>query len=318
MRLLVTGASGFVGGHTLPALAAAFPDAELIGCGDGAGMLRLDIADAAASRDLVARIRPAGIVHLAAIAAPAEARRDPGRAWAVNHAGTMALAAALAQNVPRAAFVFASSAEIYGASFRDAAGRALDESAPIAPLTPYAATKAAADLALAALPGLAAVRLRLFNHTGPGQGANFAVPAFACQIARIEAGLQAPPLRAGRLDTARDFLDVRDVARAYALALGWALEGGRGAFNIASGRARRIGDVLASLFALAGIAPQVESEPPPAEIAGGHAEILESRGDASLARAVLGWEPVIPWETTLADVLADWRLRVWESSKKQI
>jgi nucleoside-diphosphate-sugar epimerase len=302
MRLLVTGASGFVGSHVMPALADLFPGAEIIGCGDAPGMEKLDIAEAPSVRTLVGRIRPAGIVHLAAIAAPAAARRDPSRAWAVNHAGTLALANALAASAPGGAFVFASSAEVYGRSFD---GTALDETAPLAPLNAYAATKAAADLALGAIPGIAAVRLRPFNHTGPGQSADFVVPAFARQIARIEAGLQPPSMTVGRLDTARDFLDVRDVARAYARALRHALAGGTGAFNIASGTARPIGAVLARLQSLAGVEAEVHSN------AGARLpEVVAASGDSGLARAVLGWAPAIPWETTLADVLADWRMRV--------
>jgi nucleoside-diphosphate-sugar epimerase len=302
MRLLVTGASGFVGSHVLPALADLFPGAEIIGCGDEPGMEKLDITEAPSVQALVGRIRPSGIVHLAAIAAPAAARRDPSHAWAVNHGGTLALANALAATVQGGAFVFASSAEVYGRSFD---GTALDETAPLAPLNPYAATKVAADLALGAIPGIAAVRLRPFNHTGPGQSADFVVPAFARQIARIEAGLQPPSMTVGRLDTARDFLDVRDVARAYALALRHALAGVTGAFNIASGTTRPIGDVLARLQSLAGIDAEVHSA-----AAARLPEVVAARGDAGLARAVLGWAPAIAWETTLADVLADWRKRV--------
>ncbi|MDE2333487.1 MAG: GDP-mannose 4,6-dehydratase [Rhodospirillales bacterium] len=310
MRLLVTGASGFVGAHLMPALAQAFPDAELIGCGEARPLERLDITDHAGVRRLVARTRPQGVVHLAAIAIPAEARRDPARAWAVNHGGTVALAHALAAQGGGPAFVLASSSEVYGRSFGAAP---LGEDAPLAPLTPYAATKAAADLAVAAIPGLAAVRLRAFNHTGPGQSAAFVVPAFARQICRIALGRQAPVMTVGRLDTARDFLDVRDVARAYVLSLRHALGGGRGAFNIASGTARPIGDVLAALLALAAVAPRIV--PAAGERA---ADVLSPCGDAARARAVLGWQPAIAWPTTLADVLADWRERVRDEPREPL
>jgi nucleoside-diphosphate-sugar epimerase len=203
--------------------------------------------------------------------------------------------------------VHASSADIYGASFR--VGRALDEGAATAPMNTYAATKAAADLALGAMAadGLRVVRLRPFNHTGPGQTESFVVPAFAAQVARIAAGRQAPVLQVGNLDAARDFLDVRDVCAAYVAAIARAETLAPGAlFNIASGVPRRIGDMLDDLLRLAGVAARIETDPTRMR----PSDIPTASGDATAARDTLGWAPVVAWEATLRDVLADWRERV--------
>ncbi len=299
-RILITGASGFVASHLVPALRAAFPGAALTLCGAG----DLDVTDAGAVRALVARVRPEACVHLAAISAIGAARQDPALAWRVNLLGTLALAEAL--RAQDALLVYPSSAEIYGASFR--AGRPLDETAAPAPQNTYAATKAAADLALGAMAadGLRVVRLRPFNHTGPGQTEAFVVPAFAAQAARIAAGLQPPVLKVGNLDARRDFLDVRDVCAAYAAAITRAETLPPGAvLNLASGTPRRIGDVLDDLLRLAGVAPRIE--PDPARMR--PSDIPTAAGDASAARAALGWAPRIAWPDTLAAILADWTAR---------
>ena len=297
-RILVTGATGFVGGHLLPALRSAFPAAELL-------CPRFDLADPDAVEQAVVATAPDGCVHLAGIAAIADARTDPGRAWAVNLGGTLSLARAILRHAPGCRLVFAGSADSYGGSFRR--GVPLDEDVALAPLNTYAATKAAADLALGAMAGegLHAVRVRPFNHTGPGQSAAFVVPAFARQAARIAAGRQKPVLQVGGLDPWRDFLDVRDVCRAYALCLGADLAPGT-VLNIASGTPRRVGDVLADVLALAGVEARPEAE------AGRLRpnDIPTASGDAARARAALGWAPSILWNRTLRDVLADWQNRV--------
>lgn len=299
-RILVTGASGFVGQHLLAALRQRFPD----GAVEAAGF---DVSDGVAVADGVAAARPAALVHLAAIAAPAEARRDPDAAWRVNLGGTLNLARAVLATAPDCVLLFASSADAYGRSF--AAGTPLDETAPLAPLNAYGATKAAADLALGAMTadGLRCIRVRPFNHTGPGQSEAFAVPAFARQIARIEAGLQEPVIRVGALDAVRDFLDVRDVCAAYAEALARADALPPGAIlNLASGQARRMADVLAGLLRASGVRAETRSEPSRLR----PSEISVASGDAGLARRLLGWTPRIAWEQTVHDVLADWRQRV--------
>ncbi len=304
-RILLTGASGFVAGHLIPQLRAAFPDADLTLCGEG--LVALDISDHAAVFDLVRRVRPEACIHLAAISAIGEARRDPERAWRVNLMGTLALAEALREVVPDCVMVFASSAEIYGASFKT--GSALDEAAAAAPTNTYAATKAAADLALGAMAGdgLRVVRVRPFNHTGAGQTEGFVVPAFAAQIARIGAGKQGAGLMVGNLDACRDFLDVRDVCAAYVACIAQAEALAPGAvLNLASGVARRIGDVLQDLLRISGVRVEVTLDPTRLR----PSDIPMARGDAGLAGRTLGWAPRIAWETTLGDVLADWRGRL--------
>ncbi len=298
-RILVTGASGFVGGHLGAALAARFPTTDVIS-GEA------DLRDHQAVAQMVAHTRPDACVHLAAISTVSQAAADQDVAWAVNLHGTLALARALQAQVPACRLIFPSSAEAYGASFR--AGVALDEAAPLAPLTLYGVTKASADLALGMMAGggLDVVRVRAFNHTGPGQSDSFVVSAFARQLAAISLGQQAPEMLVGNLDSARDFLDVRDVCAAYAAAIAVERVPSGCILNIASGTARRIADVLAELRALAGVAVSVRTDPARLR----PSDIPTASGNASAARALLGWSPRIPWRTTLSDLFEDWRMRL--------
>jgi GDP-4-dehydro-6-deoxy-D-mannose reductase len=152
--------------------------------------------------------------------------------------------------------------------------------------------------------GLRVVRLRLFNHTGPGQSEAFVVSAFARQIARIEAGHQLPVIHVGALDSWRDFLDVRDVVSAYVACLRIAPELPPGTIvNIASGIPRKIGDILGELMDIAGIHPEIVIDGARLR----SSEIISASGDAARARQLLGWTPKTPWTQTLADVLAYWR-----------
>ena len=300
-RILVTGAGGFVGTHLMPVLAASLPGAAL-------DTARFDITDPAAVDAAIAASPPDAVVHLAAVSAISAARQDPDRAWRINLGGTLNLARAVLAHAPGCMMVFSSSADIYGASFRG--GQPLAEDALPAPLNTYAATKAAADLALgamAAADGLRVVRVRAFNHTGPGQSADFVVPAFAGQVARIAAGLQPPVLQVGDLSPMRDFLDVRDVCAAYAACVRHAdaLPPGT-VLNLASGQPRRMADVLQSLLDAAGVKAQAQTDAARLR----PSDIPLAAGDATLARRLLGWAPAIPWPQTVADVLADWRVRV--------
>ena len=297
--VLVTGGDGFVGKHLVLRLRARFPEAQVQAAA-------FDISDRAAVRAAVRALRPAACVHLAALSTVAHGRADPEAVWRVNLHGTLNLAQALLDEAPDCRMVHASTAEAYGASF--SAGHALDEAAPLAPRTTYGASKAAADLALGALAadGLRVVRLRAFNHTGPGQTDAFVVPAFARQVALIEAGRQAARIEVGDLSPQRDFLDVRDVCEAYAAALDLADPPPGVILNIASATLRRIGDILADLLTLAGVSADIVPDPSRMR----PTDILVAAGDCTRARALLGWQPRIPWTQTLADVLDDWRARI--------
>lgn len=203
--------------------------------------------------------------------------------------------------------LFVSSADAYGDAGRS--GAPIDEEAPLAPRNIYTATKAAVELALGSMvgQGLRVVRLRPFNHTGPKQSPALVISAFARQIVRIATVRQAPLLDVGNLGTWRDFLDVRDVCAVYVACIDRrnTLPSGT-IINVGSGHARRIGDVLDDLMALAGVAADVRAEASRTRAnAVTHAII-----NAGRARALLGWEPIVPWSQTLVDVLQDWRARI--------
>jgi GDP-4-dehydro-6-deoxy-D-mannose reductase len=299
-RILITGAAGFVGRHLTAALASAFPDARLF-------TQEFDITDPAQVSHAVSDSMPDVCLHLAAISTNAMAAPDENRAWAVNLHGTLHLAHAILRHAPDCQMLFVSSADVYGASFRS--GSKLDENSPLAPLNLYAATKAAADLALGALAeqGLCVVRLRPSNHSGPGQSSGLVVAAFARQVARIESGLQPPVIEVGNLEPRRDFLDVRDVCAAYIACVARRDVIVPGAiFNVASGEARRVGDVLNALLATAGVTAEIRIDPARIRTT----DVNLAWCDAARARDTLGWTPSTPWLLTVRNVLDDWRHRI--------
>jgi GDP-4-dehydro-6-deoxy-D-mannose reductase len=301
--VLVTGAGGFVGLHLLPALSERFPQAAVIGTNRSGrdNLLALDVTDVGNLRRFVAEFRPDACIHLAAVASVERAFCAPRAALEVNLVGTLNLAEALLELAPECRLVHASSGEIYGLSFREGP---VDEDTALAPANPYAVSKAAADLALGeiALRGLKVVRLRLFNHTGPGQTEAYVLPRFAAQVARIEAGRQQPVIYTGALDRWRDFLDVRDVVAAYLAALAAPVTGGL-CVNICSGTSRRIGDALHTLLELARVNAEVVERVSEAR----STDVRMSLGSPRRAEQALSWRPQVPWPETLQILLAYWR-----------
>jgi GDP-4-dehydro-6-deoxy-D-mannose reductase len=287
MRTLVTGADGFVGRHAVSQLQAA--GVETISF---AG----DVRDAGTCRAQVRGARPDAILHLAAIASVADAWRQPDVVTDVNVGGTRNLLDAVADAAPGARFLLVSSGEVYGAV--PESQQPIDEDTPARPPSPYAASKLEAE-AVARDADLDTVIARPFPHIGPGQDTRFAIASFASQIAEIERGAE-PVLRVGNLDARRDISDVRDVVAAY-LAL---LTGGSaGPYNVCSGRAVRIGDVLASLLELA--ERDVEVLPDPARLR--PADIPLLLGSPALIERELGWRAGLPLEQTLRDTLTFFR-----------
>lgn len=309
-RILLLGAGGFVGGHLAGALEDRFGAGAAVtrtGLRGGAGLRPLDLRDAPALRDALRDLRPTHVVNLVGIAAPAEARRDPDAAWQAHAVAVERLGRLILQDLPDCWLVHVGSGLAYGRSALD--GAPVAETAPLEPMDIYGVTKAAGDLALGALAGegLRCLRLRPFNHTGPGQSEAFVIPAFAAQIARIEAGRQPPVIRVGNLDAVRDFLDVRDVVAAYAdlVAAAGAMAPGR-AVNIASGRGRRIGDLLDALCRMARVPVTVEPDPDRQR----PSDLPALVGDAGVLAAATGWAPRHGLDETLRATLDDARARL--------
>lgn len=306
MNVLITGSTGFVGPYALAALRAVLPkSAKLIpttrsAFAPGRGYVEpLDVTDPVAVEEAIRQHRPSIVLHLAAIAAPSQAT-DARHTWSVNVDGTLNLARAIILRSPDCALINIGTGLVYGESARS--GLPLSEESPVAPAGNYAMTKAAADIALGALSdqGLKCVRLRPFNHTGPGQSVAFAISAFAAQIARIEAGLVPPVLKVGNLEAERDFLDVRDVVEAYAQVARHVGEIKPGeVFNVASGKAHVIGDILDKLCALSEVGITIEQDK--SRLRGD--DIPRALGDASKLRNQLGWAPRWDLETTLSELL---------------
>ena len=298
-RILVTGAGGFVGTYLVAALAKHWPAARIVGVGLPPARA-VDMRDPADVDTIVAEERPEIIVHLAAQASVGAIEQgSEEQAWRVNLGGTMNLALAVTRFVPHATVLFASSSEIYGRAFGP---DPIDEATIPQPANVYAKTKILAERVLDdVLPKTARLIVaRPFNHTGAGQREDFVLPSFAGQIARIEAGQQAPVIHVGNLNAARDFLDVRDVVEAYCKLIARAPElGSRTTFNIASGTARPIRDLLEIMRHASKTPFEITIDPSRLR----PSDIPIACGDASRLRALTNWHPSVPIQTTLRDLL---------------
>lgn len=317
-RVLITGITGFAGSHLADYVLAEHPGVEVWGTYRWRSrrdniehlegkiqLVECELEDPVAVRRALELSRPDAVFHLAAQSfvptswvAPADTLRSNvlAQTYLFESARELGL---------DCVFQIACSSEEYGLVYPEETP--IRESNPLRPLSPYAVSKVGQDyLAYQYFKsyGTRAIRTRGFNHEGPRRGEVFVMSNFASQVARIEAGLQEPVVRVGNLDSIRDFTDVRDMVRAYWLAVERAEPGE--VYNIASGRGITIRELLDRILALSNVRIRVEVDPErlrPSDV-----EILI--GDASKFREVTGWEPGISLEQTIRDTLAYWRARL--------
>jgi len=301
VKVLITGAAGFVGRHLTSHLEASGD--EVIGA-DRFGADGVDITDAAAVAQLISRVKPDAIYHLAGWADVGGSWKAPVEAFRANAEGTLnVLSAAADAGVERVLAV--SSADVYGKV--EPRELPLTEDSPLRPASPYAASKVAADyLGLQAWlgRGLPVLRVRAFNHLGPGQTDKFVAPALASRIARAERGSGNHALPIGDLSARRDFTDVRDVVRAYRLLMEHGEPGE--VYNVCSGVDLAVQDLADQLLAQARIPLRFETDPDLLR----PVEVPVLRGSHERLTATTGWEPEIAISQTLTDLLEDWRERV--------
>jgi GDP-4-dehydro-6-deoxy-D-mannose reductase len=312
MRNLVTGVTGFAGGHLAEALLAS--GAQVVGLARRrdwppewahlAGRVVLRPCDLVSDNDLVEVLReasPERIYHLAGYSHAGRSFAEPEAAWQGNLTATRRLFDAVVAWGGRARVLYVSSGMVYGDALP---GELLHEERPLRPVNPYAAAKAAADLLayqMSCHPGLDVVRARPFNHVGPRQSMAFAVANFARQVAAIERGDLPPVLEVGNLRPRRDLTDVRDTVAAYVALLDQGRSGE--AYNVATGAGVSMQEVLDRLLALSGLRVVVRTR----------TDLLRA-GDRDLAqvdttkvRRETGWQPRFDLGRTLADTLDYWR-----------
>lgn len=314
MRILITGVTGFVGGHLVEALRAEGGH-ELFGLSRQgrwpAGLDHLDgsarlftgeLSHRSAVESVLRETRPEWIFHLAGYANTGKSFREPDLCWADNLDATRTLYDAVAAIELRPRILFVSTGLVYGEP--DEPGQPCTEFTTLKPASPYAASKAAADVMsyqYTRSPGLDIVRARMFNQIGPRQPADYAVANFARQIAAAETGTIPPVLSTGDLSAHRDLTDVRDMV----IALRLLIEHGQTseAYNAGRGQTWKIQDVLNRLLKLSRVPIEVNQAIPP----GRKGDTNIARADPAKLKAATGWKPKYELDQTLADVLDSWR-----------
>lgn len=317
MRVLITGVTGFAGSHLAEFLLTQ-PGVEIHGIErwrsktenvshikDRLVMHECDLRDASSVRKVIETVRPDRIFHLAAQSFVPTSWRAPAETLMTNIIGQLNIFEAARQIGINPRTQIAGSSEEYGLVRPDELP--ITERNPLRPLSPYGVSKVGQDLLAYQYHQsyqLHVVRTRGFNHTGPRRGDVFVESNFALQIAKIERGLQEPVVKVGNLQAKRDYTDVRDMVRAYWLALERGEPGD--VYNICSGQAHSIDEVLHALLAMSAAKVRIELDPARMR----PSDVLILQGDATKFVRRTGWRPEIPFETTLQDLLNYWRERI--------
>jgi GDP-4-dehydro-6-deoxy-D-mannose reductase len=298
MRAAVTGSGGFVGSHLVPYLRRLGDDVVTL---DRSSAEPVDVTDTHLVRDVLRRSRPDAMYHLAGLSHVGQSWDAPETVFRVNAQGALSVLRACADvGVERVLVV--GSADVYGEV--DPAELPITEEAPVRPITPYGASKAAADvLALQAFlgDGLGALRVRAFNHTGPGQSPSMVVPGLAHRIADAERS-GGSKISVGSLDVVRDLCDVRDVVRAYRLLVERGTPGD--AYNVCSGRGVSVREIAEALLAMSDAPLELVVDPQLVR----PVDVPRLVGSPAKLCATTGWQPEIPLDTTLRDVLETARI----------
>jgi GDP-4-dehydro-6-deoxy-D-mannose reductase len=318
MRALITGITGFAGSHLADYILETHPEVEVYGLVrwrsrmenirhilDRVHLQEADLKDMVSMKKALAEIEPDRIFHLAAQSFVPTSWRCPGETFAINSIGQVNLFEAVLDLGLTPRIQIAGSSEEYGLVHPDEVP--MKETNPLRPLSPYAVSKVAQDLLgyqYFMSYGLHIVRTRGFNHTGPRRGEVFICSNFAHQIVEIEKKLRDPVLFVGNLEAKRDFTDVRDTVRAYWLSL----EKGEAGevYNIGTGVAYAAQEILDKLLALTEADVRVEVDP----LRLRPSDVMILLSDCSKFRAISGWEPRIPFEQSLQDLLEYWRERL--------
>lgn len=319
MRVLITGITGFAGSHLVEYLLAQHPEVEIFGTyrwrsrmdniehldNKGFQLVETDLRDYTSVQQALAKVRPDAIFHLAAQSFVPASWSAPNETITTNLSGQTNLFEAVRALELDPVIQIACSSEQYGLVHADEVP--IKETNPLRPLSPYAVSKMGQDFLgyqYFQSYGMKVIRTRGFNHTGPRRGQVFVTSNFCYQVASIEAGIQEPVIRVGNLDAIRDFTDVRDMVRAYWLGVTKGKPGE--VYNIANGSGISIRDLLDKIIGMAQV--EVRTEVDPARLRPSDVEILV--GDSSKFRADTGWEPQIPFDQTVQDLLNYWRERI--------
>jgi len=315
LRALITGITGFAGSHLAEYILANHPDTEVYGImrwrsrteniqgiKERIQLIECDLRDATSVKTLLGRVRPDKIFHLAAQSYVPSSWNAPAESLTTNVLGQLHIFEAIRELAIEPWIQIACSSEEYGLVHEDELP--ITETNPLRPLSPYAVSKVGQDFLgyqYYKSFGLKVVRTRGFNHDGPRRGEVFVSSNFAKQLIEVEKGKKPAVLHVGNLEARRDFTDVRDIVRAYWLATERCEAGD--VYNICSGKAYSIQEVLDRLIELSGVKVKVETDPTRLR----PSDVPVLLGDYTKFKDATGWEPEIPYDKTLADMLEYWR-----------